>query len=341
MKKVIAVLGGGSFGTAMAVVLSEKNLVRIWLRNKRRARKVRKIRENKEYLPGVKIPESVFISHNLKEVLEGADLIILAVPSFGVRDVLQSVKKVSEATGADLSFLPPLLGLSKGMEKNTLKFPSEIVEDVCRAGNVPYFHLAGAGFAKDIAAGKKVVEILASAGAKKDLALQLQQILATPQFQIILSDDLIGVQVGGALKNILAIAAAMIEEFSGEDREVKNKLFSLCLQELIRVGTALGSSQEALSSAKNDLLLTAGEGSLSRNYKIGKMIVREGIPKLRKEIKKQKLTSEGISSAEAIYQICSDRGIEAPIIKEIALIVSQRQTPEQAARNLIDLTKRA
>jgi len=342
MKKVVTVLGGGSFGTALAIVFSEKNLVRLWVRNKKEARKMQKTRENKKHLPGVKIPESVVIFHDLLTALEGTDLIVLAVPSFSLRDALKSIEKASKITGRDLSFLlPPILGLSKGVEKDTMKLPSEMVEDVCKAGKVSYFHLSGPGFAKDIAQGKEVTELLASDSSNKDLAFELQQMLETPKFRVVLSDDLIGVQFGGALKNILTIALAMVEEFSGKDQKLINKLLSLCIEELITVGTSLGSSEEAISSALDDLILTSSGDSLSRNYKIGKMIIKAGIPELRQEIKKKKLTSEGLSSAEAVYQICCERNIEAPIIKEIALTLSEQQTPKEGVENLIKIAKGA
>ena len=336
MKKVIAILGGGAFGTALAIVLSQKNLVRIWVRKKKMARKIQRTRENKQYLPGVKIPDQVVISSDLEEVIEGADLIVLAVPSFGIRDVLEGVKKVSEFMGKDLS---PIITLAKGVEKNTLKLPSEVVEDVCKIGKVPYFHLSGPGFARDIAEGKEVTEVLAS--ANKDLALELQQILETPQFRIVFSDDIIGLQAGGALKNILAIALAIVEEVSGEDQEIKSKMFSLCMEELLRVGISLGGSRDGLSSAEKDFLLSAEKASPSRNVIAGIMMIKEGFPKIKEEIRKKKITSEGISSAEAVYQLCKERGIEAPIIREIALIVSEEQTPEQGARNLVELAKGA
>lgn len=330
MKKIIAILGGGAWGTAFGIVASANNKVRLWVRDKRQARRMQKKRENKKYLPGAKIPESVVISPDLGEVLEDADLIIIAVPSFRVRDVLKRLSAIG------IKNLPPLLGLAKGMEKKTLKLPSEIVEDVFGKMGIPCLHLAGAGFATQIASGKKVTEVLAS--TNKDLALELQQVLETPQFRILLSDDIIGVQVGGTLKNVLAIAVAMVEETS-KDKKIRAKIMSLCLGELIRVGVALGGKEETLlgSTGKKDLFLTASP--LSRNYRVGKMIVAEGIPRLKEEIRKKKLTSEGIKSAEALYQICCERGISAPIIKEIALVVSQKETPEEAAANLINLAK--
>ena len=342
MEKVIAVLGGGAFGTAVAIVFSGKNIVRLWVRNKEMACKMLRSRENEKYLSGVKIPDRVIISSDLGEVIEGADLIILAVPSFGIRDVLEAIVKVSEFTGKNLfDFLPsiPMIGLAKGVEKDTQKLPSEVVEDVCKIANIPYFHLSGPGFARDIAEGKEVTEVLAS--TNKELALELQQILETPQFRIVFSDDLIGLQAGGALKNVLSIALAIVEEVSGEDQETKNKMFSLCAEELFRAGVALGGSEEGLSAAEKDLLLSAGKASFSRNAIAGIRMLYEGFPKIKEEIRKKKLTSEGISSAEAVYQLCKERGIEAPIIREIALIVSEEQTPEQGARNLIELVRGA
>lgn len=334
MKK-IAIAGGGAMGLALATVLSSHNSVSLWIRDKKRAKETAKKRENKKHLPGVKIPESVFISSNLAEVIEGADLVIIAVPSFNMRDVVNLLKGLF---GEEVETWPLLVGLSKGMEKKTLKLPSQIVEDIFGSIGIPYSHLAVLGFASEIARGRPTTEVLASTDPA--LTHQIKDILETRRFHILSSDDLLGVQLGGTLKNILTMGIALAEA-THKDPKIRSKLLPSAIEELVRIGTELGGSPETLNdlSGEGDLILTSSS-SLSRSYLVGRRLITEGLRPIKQEIDKKRITSEGWESVQAVYQICQERNIEAPIVTEVYKVIYEGKPAEEAAQALVDLVKR-
>jgi len=334
MKK-IAIAGGGAMGLALATVLSSHNSVSLWIRDKKRAKETAKKRENKKHLPGVKIPESVFISSNLAEVIEGADLVIIAVPSFNMRDVVNLLKGLF---GEEVEKWPVLVGLSKGMEKKTLKLPSQIVEDIFGSIGIPYSHLAVLGFASEIARGRPTTEVLASTDPA--LTQQIKDILETRRFHILSSDDLLGVQLGGTLKNILTMGIALAEA-TQKDPKIRSKLLPSAIEELVRIGTELGGSPETLNdlSGEGDLILTSSS-SLSRSYLVGRRLITEGLRPIKQEIEKRRITSEGWESVQAVYQICQERNIEAPIVTEVYKVIYEGKPAEEAAQALVDLVKR-
>jgi glycerol-3-phosphate dehydrogenase (NAD(P)+) len=333
MKK-IAIAGGGAMGLALATVLSSHNSVSLWIRDKKRAKETAKKRENKKHLPGVKIPESVFISSSLAEVIEDADLVIIAVPSFNMRDVVNLLKGLF---GEEVEKWPLLVGLSKGMEKKTLKLPSQIVEDIFGSIGIPYSHLAVLGFASEIARGRPTTEVLASTDPV--LTQQIKDILESRRFRILSSDDLLGVQLGGTLKNILTIGIA-IGEATQKDPRIRSKLLPSAIEELVRIGTALGGSPETLNdlSGEGDLILTSSS-SLSRSYLVGRRLIKEGILPIKQEIEKRRLTSEGWESVQSIYQICLERNIDAPIVTEVYKVIYEGKPTEEAAEAMVRLVK--
>jgi len=321
-------------GLALATILSSHNSVSLWIRDKKRAKETAKKRENKKHLPGVKIPESVFISSSLAEVIEDADLVIIAVPSFNMRDVVNLLKGLF---GEEVEKWPLLVGLSKGMEKKTLKLPSQIVEDIFGSIGIPYSHLAVLGFASEIARGRPTTEVLASTDPV--LTQQIKDILESRRFRILSSDDLLGVQLGGTLKNILTIGIA-IGEATQKDPKTRSKLLPSAIEELVRIGTALGGSPETLNdlSGEGDLVLTSSS-SLSRSYLVGRRLIKEGILPIKQEIEKRRLTSEGWESVQAIYQICLERNIDAPIVTEVYKVIYEGKPAEEAAEAMVRLVK--
>lgn len=321
-------------GLALATILSDNNSVGLWIRDKKQARETAKKRENKKHLPGVTIPASVFISSSLGEVIEGADLVIVAVPSFNMRDVVNLLKGL---LGEEVEKWPVLVGLSKGMEKRTLKLPSQIVEDIFGSIGVPYSHLAVLGFASEIARGSPTTDVLASTDPA--LATQIKDALETEKFHILSSDDLLGVQLGGTLKNILTIGIA-IGEATQKDRKIRGKLLPSAIEELVRIGTALGGTRETLNGlpGEGDLILTSSS-SLSRSYLVGRRLIKEGILPIKQEIDKRRITSEGWESVQAVYQICQERNIDAPIVTEVYKVIYEGKPAEEAAEALVSLVK--
>jgi glycerol-3-phosphate dehydrogenase (NAD(P)+) len=278
----------------------------------------------------------VFISSDLAEVIEGADLIIVAVPSFNMRDVLQLLKNLF---GEKAGKWPSLVGLAKGMEKETLQLPSDMVGDIFGRIGIPYSHLAVLGFASEIARGRPTTDVLAS--NDPGLTKEIKEILETEEFRILASNDLIGVQLGGTLKNILTIGIA-IGEATEKDPKIRKKLLSSAIDELVSIGTALGGAPETLKdlSGQGDLILTSSS-SLSRSYRVGKRIYKEGILPIKNEIEKRRFTAEGWESVQAVYRICQERDLEAPIVTEVYKVIYEGKSPEEAAQHLVNLVKQA
>jgi glycerol-3-phosphate dehydrogenase (NAD(P)+) len=267
-------------------------------------------------------------------VVEGADLIIVAVPSFNVRDVMNLLKGLF---GKRVEKWPMLVGLAKGMEKETLKLPSQVVQDIFGTIGIPYSHLAVLGFASEIARGRPTTDVLASTDPA--LAQQIKEILESDRFQILISDDLAGVQLGGTLKNVLTIAIA-IGEATQKDPEIRSKLVSSAIDELVRIGAALGGAPETLKdlSGRGDLILTSSS-SLSRSYLVGRRIYKEGILPIKNEIEKRRITSEGWESVKAIHQICEERRIQAPMVSEVYRVIYEGRSAEEAAEALVSMVK--
>jgi glycerol-3-phosphate dehydrogenase (NAD(P)+) len=229
------------------------------------------------------------------------------------------------------------VGLAKGMEKKTLKLPSQIVEDIFGSIGIPYSHLAVLGFASEIARGTPSTEVLASTDPV--LAKQIKDILQTEKFRILSSDDLLGVQLAGTLKNILTIGIALSDATQKEPR-IRSRLLPSAIDELVRIGTALGGTRETLNglSGEGDLVLTSSS-SLSRSYLVGRRLLKEGILPIKEEIQKRRITSEGWESVQAIYQICQERNIDAPIVTEVYKVIYEGKPAEEAAEALVNLVK--
>ncbi len=339
MKK-IAILSGGAIGLALGIMFVKKHKVFIWMRNRKEAERTSKTRKNKEHLPDVEIPREIVISSSLEEVIEGADLIIIATSSKGIREVSEGLKEIFGRKKRRR--LIPLLGLSKGIEGNTRQIFSQIIEgifgDYGKFGSVPVAYLSIPNFAKYMIEGKPTSVVLAS--SDENLAKQIQEIInAPPKFKVLLNPDIIGVQLGGILKNILALVVGIFYA-TNNDPKTRDRLISFCIDELVRVGTALGGKQQTLEGlpGKGDFLSTVSS-PLSRNLGSGKKIVTDGIKKIREEIRKKKLTSEGLESLEAIYQLCEEHQIYSPIIAEIYQVVYKEKPPKQAINDLINLVK--
>jgi len=325
MKK-IAILEPGAWGTALGILLSKKNEVGFWYQTPKLALKIAEFREN-EKLPGIKIPEDIFISSKLKKVIEEADLIIIASPSFNFRRTLLKLKGFEK--------LPPFLGIAKGIEKETLKLPSHIVEEVL--GNVPYAHLSGPGFAKEIIRRKRAEEVIAS--RNNSLLKKLKELFKIKPLKVSLTTDLIGVQLAGALKNALAIAISLVEA-SGQNsgtRKVKNDLIRLGLEEMIKLGKVMGAKRKTFlgPAGSGDLILTS-TSPLSRNFQFGQALFSDA-KKLRKEIIERKVTIEGFDNVLAFHRLGKIYKLDLPMINETYKAIYKNTHPKKAVENLIKL----
>ena len=280
-------------------------------------------RENVRYLPGVKFPPNLHAHPNLEECLDGVRDILVVVPSHGLRDTLTALR--------------PLLGsdsrvcwATKGFELHTGKLPHQVVAEVLGTDR-PMAVLSGPTFAKEVAAGLPTAMTIASSSEEfgRDLAVSL----SSDMFRAYTSDDLIGVEVGGAVKNVLAIAAGMSDGL-GFGANTRIALINRGLVELMRLGVALGANKETFMglAGMGDLVLTCTD-NLSRNRRMG-LALASGmtIGEAQKEIQQ---VVEGVLAAEAVKEVADDLGIEMPICQQVYGILYEGTSPRAAVETLM------
>lgn len=320
----VLVLEPGAWGTALGIILSRRNDVSFWYGDGRLAKKISQFRKN-ERLADVKIPSKIFISSNLKKVIKKADLVIVASPSFNIRQTLTKLKKFKN--------LPPLLGIAKGMEKKTQKLPGQIVEEI--VGKVPYAHLSGPGFAKEVIRGKLVKEVIAS--EDKVLLKQLKELFNTQPLKVSLTTDLTGVQLAGTFKNALAIGISLVETNTDHPQKAAKNLIQAGLKEMIELGQALGGERKTFlgPAGLGDLILTS-TNPLSRNFQFGQALISDA-DKIRKDIVQRKTTVEGFDNIHALYNLGKAHKLDLPMVNEIYKVIYKNRSPRKAVENLIKL----
>lgn len=319
----IAVLGGGSFGTAMAN-LSSKNgcQVTLWVRDKRSVKSMQKTHINKKYLPDHKLDERLQFTHDLQAAVKGKDLIFVAVPSSAFRETL---KKIAPFISAQA-----IVSLTKGMEKDTFALMSDVIAD--ELPNVAFGVMSGPNLAKEIMNNMPSATVIASQSAA--LRLAVQTALHSAFFRVFASDDLIGVELGGALKNIYAIAMGMAAAYDiGEN--TKAMILTRALAEMSRFGVQAGANPLTFLglSGVGDLYATCSS-TLSRNYQIGNMLGR-GMS-LDQAIKKLGQTAEGINTIQQVNEKAMKQGIYMPITHALHDIIYEDKAPLGVALNLME-----
>ena len=319
----IAVLGGGSFGTAMAN-LSSKNgcQVTLWVRDKRSVKSMQKTHINKKYLPDHKLDERLQFTHDLQAAVKGKDLIFVAVPSSAFRETLQKIAPFISAQA--------IVSLTKGMEKDTFALMSDVIAD--ELPNVAFGVMSGPNLAKEIMNNMPSATVIASQSAA--LRLAVQKALHSAFFRVFASDDLIGVELGGALKNIYAIAMGMAAAYDiGEN--TKAMILTRALAEMSRFGVKAGANPLTFLglSGVGDLYATCSS-TLSRNYQIGNMLGR-GMS-LDQAIKKLGQTAEGINTIQQVNEKAMKEGIYMPITHALHDIIYEDKAPLGVALNLME-----
>lgn len=319
----IAVLGGGSFGTAMANLSSKNGCeVTLWVRDKRSVKSMQKTHINKKYLPDHKLDERLQFTHDLQAAVKGKDLIFVAVPSAAFRETLQKIAPFISAQA--------IVSLTKGMEKDTFALMSDVIAD--ELPNVAFGVMSGPNLAKEIMNNMPSATVIASQSAA--LRLAVQTALHSAFFRVFASDDLIGVELGGALKNIYAIAMGMAAAYDiGEN--TKAMILTRALAEMSRFGVQAGANPLTFLglSGVGDLYATCSS-TLSRNYQIGNMLGR-GMS-LDQAIKKLGQTAEGINTIQQVNEKAMKEGIYMPITHALHDIIYEDKAPLGVALNLME-----
>ncbi len=326
----IAVIGGGSWGTALAGLLAKKgHRTSLWVYEKEVVESIQRRHVNERYLPGVTLSPSLFASSHLEEVLLKAKWALLATPSHVAREILTRMRPL-------LADDTPLMIATKGIERNTLMLMSDVACDVLgRKGNQDIAVLSGPSFAQEVIQGHPTAVSLAAADMR--LAARIQTAFSTPTFKLFLSQDVTGVQVGGALKNVIALAAGGSDGL-GFGFNTKSVLMTRGLVEIARLGIAMGADINTFYglSGMGDLFLTCS-GTLSRNRKVGEEIGK-GIP-LSKILKRMQTVAEGVYTTEAAYALSQRHKVDMPIIREIHRVLFEDKPPRQAVMDLMKMAR--
>ena len=319
----IAILGGGSFGTAMANIATKNGCqVTQWVRDKRTAKTMQKTHINKKYLPNHKLDERIKFSHDLANSVKGQDLIFVVVPSSAVRETLKSI--------APYITHQAVISLTKGIEKESFCLMSEIIQE--ELPQVNFGVLSGPNLAAEIMDNMPTATVIAS--ESESLRLCVQNALHSAFFRVFASDDVKGDELGGALKNIYAVAMGMANAYQvGEN--TKAMLLTRALAEMSRFGVAVGANPLTFLglSGVGDLYATCNS-VLSRNYQIGNMLGK-GMP-LEDAIAKLGQTAEGVNTIKQVHEQASKLGIYMPITHALYMVLYENKAPLGVAINLME-----
>lgn len=318
----IAVIGGGSWGTTLASLLSEKGYdVSLWVHDKALAERIRETRLNITYLPDTIIPEDVRITNSIEEAIKRARYILNAVPAQYVRDVFSEGLPyvLEEAT---------IISLSKGIERGTLLTVSSVLKEL---SDYTIAVLSGPSFAKEVI--KKLPTAVTLAIKDRNSGHLLQEVFNINNFRVYTHDDTIGVEIGGALKNVMAIASG-ISDSLGLGNNARASLITRGLAEMTRLGVAMGAQEITFSglSGIGDLVLTC-TSLLSRNYTVG-IQLGQGM-KIKDILKQTKYIAEGVTTAESAYELAKKYKVEMPIVEQVYRVIYEDKDPQQAVRSLM------
>ncbi len=322
----IGVIGAGSWGTTLANMLAVKGLeVDLWVKEKEALNQIRDERENKIFLPGVKLDSRLRPVESFEEALYNKQLLLMVVPSHVFRVVLTDMKPY---INREMLFM----AATKGIENKTLMTMSQIVEDVLSKDYLDKFLcLSGPSFAKEVC--KKLPTAVTIAGSRMESARRLQQVFHTEYFRVYVSQDLMGVQLGGALKNVIAIAAGVSDGLNF-GHNARAALITRGLAEITRLGVAMGANPLTFAGLAGigDLVLTC-TGDLSRNRTVGL--------KMGKGVSVMDITSgmnmvaEGIKTARSVYELAVKMGVDMPIATQVYQLIYESKDPKTAVKELM------
>lgn len=322
--KRLAVLGAGSWGTALSIALASRfEAVALWARDPDRAHELGRLRENSRYLPGFRLPDQVTVSNDLAKTLADAGTIVSVVPSAHLRHVL-------EAAAPHISPRTPVVSATKGFEEGTLCRMSQVVQEAIPGSLVAA--LSGPTFAKEIAAGEPAAVVIASEDIR--LAEGLQQSFATPALRFYTSRDIAGVEIGAAMKNVIALGAGICRGLGLGSNSVA-ALVTRGLAESTRLAAAMGGDPRTLSglAGLGDLVLTA-TGDLSRNRSVGTELGRGR--KLDEILAQTTMIPEGVPTCRAARQLGLRHNVDLPIAGKMYEVLYQGKDPRAAIRELMD-----
>ena len=324
-----AILGAGGWGTALSVLWAKKGYdVSLWGNNPARVDRIRETRENKDYLPGVQLPDTIRLTSSLKDCAV-ADLIVFVTPSTALRTIAIRLGEVVANGNA------VVLSCTKGIEHGTGMRMSEIIHEIFPAHVIAV--LSGPNLAAEVSRDLPTATVLAC--SETESAVELQRYLGSPRFRIYTGEDLTGIELGGALKNVFAIAAGASDGLGLGDNS-KAALVTRSLAELIRLGTAMGGKLPSFYglSGVGDLILTCFSGR-SRNWHVGEQL--GGGQSLQQITSSMQMVAEGIPTTKSAYECARNLKVETPIIDQVYALLYEGKAPTQAMQELLARDQKA
>lgn len=318
----VAVIGAGSWGTAVAGIAAANTPTVLWARNPEVASEIDEQHSNRRYLPGSSLPDQLEATHDLERAVDGADVIVMGVPSHGFRTILG---QLAPFVGPGV----PVISLTKGVEQGTLKRMTEVIAEVLPSTTAGV--LTGPNLAKEVAGGQPAASVIAVADA--EVAARLQPLFTSPTFRVYTNLDVIGAEVAGALKNVMAIAAGMADGMQLGDN-AKAALITRGLAELTRLGVALGGQPLTFSglAGVGDLVATC-MSQHSRNRHVGEQLGKGRT--VQEVIAEMNMVAEGVKTSRAVLDLANERGVEMPIAEQVVAVIEEGRLPAEALLSLM------
>lgn len=319
----IGVVGAGSWGTALALVL-EKNghSVTLWSSREEKARQLRESRENAEKLPGVTLPESLEITADMETAVKHKEMVILGVPSVHIRHTAAKMAPYSHAGQI-------IVNVSKGIEESTLKIMTEVIEEELPEANVAV--LSGPSHAEEV--GRRIPTTVVAGAKDRKTAEIIQNVFMNEVFRVYTSPDMLGIEIGGALKNVIALAAGTADGLGYGDN-TKAALITRGIAEMSRLGAAMGGYQETFYGLTGigDLIVTCASQH-SRNRRAG-ILIGQGY-QMQEAMDEVKMVVEGVYSAKAALKLAEKYQVHLPIIEQVNQVLFEGKSAEEAVRELM------
>ena len=321
----ISVIGSGGWGIALAILLHENghNLT-IWSFDKKEVEELKETRQNKAKLPNILISNDIEVTNDLKEAVSDKDILVLAVPSKVIRSVSKSLKNIIKDNQI-------IVNVAKGLEEDTLKTMTDIIEEELKEKNPQVAVLSGPSHAEEV--GKGIPTTCVVSAHNKELALYLQNIFMNPSFRVYTSPDMIGVEIGGALKNVIALAAGIADGLNYGDN-TKAALITRGIKEISTLGVAMGGEQSTFYglTGLGDLIVTCASMH-SRNRRAG-ILLGQG-KTLDEAIKEVNMVVEGVYSAKSALMAAKKYNVEIPIIEQVNAVLFENKNAAEAVNELM------
>lgn len=321
----ISVIGSGGWGIALTILLHKNGHdLTIWSFDKKEAEELKKTRQNKTKLPNILLPEDMKVTDDLREAVDDKDILILAVPSKAIRSVSKSLKNIIKDNQI-------VVNVAKGLEEDTLETMTDIIEEELKDKNPKVAVLSGPSHAEEV--GRGIPTTCVVSAHNKELTLYLQNIFMNPSFRVYTSPDMLGVEIGGALKNVIALAAGIADGLNYGDN-TKAALITRGIKEIASLGVAMGGEQSTFYglTGLGDLIVTCASMH-SRNRRAG-ILLGQG-KTLDEAIKEVNMVVEGVYSAKSALMAAKKYNIEIPIIEQVNAVLFENKNAAEAVNELM------